>query len=389
MTTAGLSWFTVDAVGAAAPPDTGPLLLDLGDFGSDRTELVGAKAANLARASYAGLPVLPGFVVTTHAAARVRRGEQLPEQALRTRWKQLSGNGTRALIVRSSSVAEDSATSSMAGRFDSVLDVRGWDGFLDAVRQVVGSADAVGSDAPIAVLVQPMSTAQLGGVLFGLDPLTGDRRRLFASVVAGLPEEIVSGAATGTSVVLSRGLGRALETVGPQVPGLTAGLRYRLAALARRTRSVFGSPQDMEWLVDADGVLRLLQSRPVTAAAVPPRHSRPLGTAPIAETFPDALSTLERDLWQRPLDEGIRAALELSGAASRAVLSRPLVHSFGGRLAVDLAAIGAAPGPRRSWLDLIDPRTGLRKLRAAWRIGRLRTAYPMLVEDLVDQVDEQ
>jgi len=39
----------------------------------------------------------------------------------------------------------------------------------------------------MAVLVQPMAEARLGGVLFGLDPLTGNRRRYLASLTEGCP----------------------------------------------------------------------------------------------------------------------------------------------------------------------------------------------------------
>src|SRR5690242_10665121 len=84
--------------------------------------VTGAKAAHLARAAVAGLPVLPGFVLVP--AARVP-GIPTGLQALRAAWRALSsGPGReRAVVVRSSSLYEDSETSSMVGRFDSVLDV--------------------------------------------------------------------------------------------------------------------------------------------------------------------------------------------------------------------------------------------------------------------------
>lgn len=78
----------------------------------------------------------------------------------------------RPLIVRSSSAHEDTEESSMAGRFTSVLDVRGWDAFTAAVGRVLDSAHAVGPPPGpdfgrplhgMAVLVQPMLEAAAGG----------------------------------------------------------------------------------------------------------------------------------------------------------------------------------------------------------------------------------
>ncbi|MFE9437627.1 hypothetical protein ACFYO2_01200 [Streptomyces sp. NPDC006602] len=61
--------------------------------------LAGAKAANLARAARAGLPVLPGFVIPPGGG-----GDTV---ALRRAWDELSEGGTRPLVVRSSSPHED------------------------------------------------------------------------------------------------------------------------------------------------------------------------------------------------------------------------------------------------------------------------------------------
>src|SRR5687768_7513282 len=75
--------------------------------------LTGAKAANLARAASAGLPVLPGFVVTTAATAAGLLPEGLGP-ALRDALDRLPKDGPGQCVVRSSSTVEDSSTSSMA-----------------------------------------------------------------------------------------------------------------------------------------------------------------------------------------------------------------------------------------------------------------------------------
>ena len=262
----------------------------------------------------------------------------------------------------------------MAGRFVSVLHVLGWEAFVDAVFEVVGSAASTEiGDAPMAVLVQPMAEARLGGVLFGIDPLTGDRSSSLVSMVEGLPDQIVSGVGHRHSVVLGK-RGRIHSVSGPLPSMFGARHRHRLARLARSTRKLFGAPQDMEWLIDPQGTLRLLQSRPITASALPAERSHPLGPGPVAETFPDPLSTLERDLWEPPLEDGIREALRISGAVSRRALADRFVVDVGGRVAVDLQVLGVVT-PKQSFLRRLDPRPPARRVRAAWRIGRLRCCH--------------
>ncbi|OHV31442.1 MULTISPECIES: PEP/pyruvate-binding domain-containing protein [Pseudofrankia] len=367
----------------------GPRLVWLDDPAATGVELVGAKAANLAVSAGAGLPVIPGFVVTTRASAGLDgpgiAAALADDDEARRYWERLTDGGAHPLAVRSSSVAEDSETSSMAGQFLSVLHVTGWDAFVKAVGEVVGSARIGPEAAGMAVLVQPMAQARLGGVMFGLDPLTGDRSRLLVSMTDGLPELIVSGEVSGTSVVLSR-FGRLRSVDGPVPAALHAHDRFRLARLAWRTRRLFGGPQDMEWLIEPDGTLRLLQSRPVTASAVPARRSHVFGPGPVAETFPEPLSRLELDLWVPPLEEGLEEALRLSGTLGRRPPKQPYVLDIQGRVAVDLEALGVLR--RRRWWTPFDPRPGYRRLRAAWRIGRLRVAMPAIVADLATDVDD-
>ncbi|MBD0844524.1 PEP/pyruvate-binding domain-containing protein [Streptomyces sp. TRM68416] len=341
----------------------------------------GSKAANLARAAGAGLPVLPGFVIPY-------KGKGDPD-ALRRAWQEVSGGGARPLVVRSSSPQEDTEESSLAGQFASVLDVRGWADFHAAVRTVIESARrSDGSTAPMAVLVQPMLRATVGGVMFGADPVEGRADRMLVSAVRGGPDSLVSGEQAGTNYWLS-GRGRVLRTE-PEETGalLGRGELRRLARLARRARQVFGGPQDIEFGFDADGRLWLFQSRPITAmAGRPPRGARLLGPGPVAETLPDQLQPLEEDLWVTPMARGLAAALDIGGTAPRRLLrSAPVVTTVGGRAAGDLRLLGAVP-PKHPWLSLLNPAPGARRLAAAWRVGRLTAALPGLATDLVADVD--
>ncbi|WP_079031875.1 PEP/pyruvate-binding domain-containing protein [Streptomyces specialis] len=354
--------------------------------------LAGGKAAGLARARAAGLPVLPGFVITPRTADGPH--DDAGEAALRRAWRELAADGG-PLAVRSSSAVEDAANSSMAGRFATVLDVRGWAEFTAAVRTVLASAAHGGADpAGMAVLVQPMARPVVGGVMFGADPVSGRRDRMLVSAVRGGPGRLVDGSAQGVRYRLTR-LGR-LVSVEPPEPHrhrrrvLNRRRLARLVQLARRTERALGAPQDIEFGFDGDDRLWLFQARPITAMAVrAPRGARLLGPGPVAETFPRVLQPLEEDLWVAPMAHGLTLALDIAGTAPRRTLRAcPPVTTVGGRVAADLRLLGAIPSAHPV-LDFVNPVPGARRASAAWRIGRLRTALPLLALDLLADVDRE
>jgi pyruvate,water dikinase len=354
--------------------------------------VAGAKAANLARAAATGFPTVPGFVITT-AGVIAGLSDSATLAEIRRAHDELVTASTRPLVVRSSSVIEDLGESSMAGRFTSVLDVVGWDAFLTAVHTVIGSADAVrderGEAGSMAVLVQRQLTARFGGVMFGVDPVTGSDTHVVVEVVGGGPDRLVSGIALADHYVLTRrGRVERVTRAGGCTP-LDRSHRRALTQLARRAEHVFGSPQDVEWLVDEADDLWLLQSRPVTAVAAPDEHRRSvlLGPGPLAETFPDPLRPLEEDLWIPPLRDGIARALQATGAVSARALERsPVATTVGGWVAIDLELTGVMES-RTSWRRRIDPLAILRRLGTAWRVGRLRVALPRLLDDAIATVD--
>jgi rifampicin phosphotransferase len=374
-----------DNVSTAPPAATPDVVIGLDAAGGDDPGVVGAKAAALARARRAGLPVLDGFAITTAAAAAIAEGTASGRAMalLSAAWRELSAAGTRALVVRSSTVSEDGESSSMAGRFTSVLDVRGWESFLVAIGAVVESAGG----EPIGVLVQPFLEPAWGGVMFGADPVTGRSDRIVVSAVSGGPDRLVSGQVDGVQFTLSPH-GR----LGEHTDRLPSGLRQRrrhLARLARQAAAVFGSPQDVEWAIDVDGQPVLLQSRPITALGADAKADGPvLGPGPVAETFGAPLRPLEEDLWVTPLRDGLREALRVVGTTpARKLRDSPIVVVVDGWVAADLDVLGVAKR-RRSLLARLDPRPPARRLKAAWRVGRLKVALPVLADDLLDEVDD-
>ncbi|HEY5876549.1 MAG TPA: PEP/pyruvate-binding domain-containing protein, partial [Ilumatobacteraceae bacterium] len=283
-----------------------PLVVDLTDAAAVDASLTGGKAAALARGSIAGLASLPGVVLTTafsdasDAGADVRTHPAVHDAFER------AGGDRRALVARSSSVVEDMATSSMAGQFESVIGITGFDAFADAVAAVLDSRQRAGAaEHPIAVLVQPLIEPAYGGVMFGIDPVTGRTDRRVVSAVTGGPERLVSGEVDGSRYVVDPSNGKVIDFAANDGPKLPPADLRRLVELSAKVADVYGGPQDVEWAIDTDTRVWLLQSRPVTTEirGVP---SGPIyGPGPVAETFPFPLTELETDLWVPPLRDAV------------------------------------------------------------------------------------
>ncbi|EWM11455.1 LOW QUALITY PROTEIN: pyruvate, water dikinase, partial [Kutzneria sp. 744] len=201
------------------------------------------------------------------------------------------------VAVRSSATAEDLPFASFAGQQDTFLNVVGIDSVLDAVRRCWASLwtdrayayrESNGIDhaaVELAVVVQRMVDAEVAGVLFTANPVTGRRREAVIDANAGLGETVVSGSVnpdhfvvdTASARILQRRLGdkkiaiRSVAGGGTQEvsldsaePCLSDKQILALAALGDRVERHYGSPQDTEWAIDAAGTLWLTQARPIT-----------------------------------------------------------------------------------------------------------------------------
>jgi pyruvate,water dikinase len=370
---------------AAAPPR--PFVVELTDDAARDPNVTGAKAANLAVAAGGGLSVLPGVVLTTAFSDAVDGGAGVEDHAaVRDAFARADGEH-KALVARSSSVIEDTAESSMAGQFDSVIGIEGFDAFVAAVTKVLDSRARAGAqDSPIAVLVQPLIDPAYGGVMFGIDPVSGRSDRRVVSAVRGGPEPLVSGDVDGSRYLLDEHA-RPLEfdaNDGPEIPRKHL---KRLVALSNEVARVFGGPQDVEWAIATDEQLWLLQSRPVTTEVRGVPRGPVYGPGPVAETFPEPLSELECDLWVPPLREAVRQAVLLAGAATERDLdASEVVVQVEGHVAIDLLLAGEIAPKHAGWQKL-NPVFSYRRLRGAWQVGRLRSALPALAEHLLDRID--
>jgi phosphohistidine swiveling domain-containing protein len=365
-----------------------PFIVELDDDAARDVSLTGGKAAALARAATAGLDTLPGVVLTTAFCDAIDDGADVARHpAVREAFERAGGDG-RSLVARSSSVVEDTAGSSMAGQFESIVGIDGSDEFVAAVRAVLVSRERAGAaDQPIAVLVQPLIDPQFGGVMFGVDPVSGRSDRRVITAVRGGPERLVSGEVDGSRYVLDPTTAKVLDFDANDGPELDRADLRPLLSLSDRVASVFGGPQDVEWAIAPDKHLWLLQSRPVTTEVRGVPRGPVYGPGPVAETFPSPLMELENDLWVPPLREAVREAVVLAGSATHAQLEESeVVVCVDGHVAIDLFLAGEIR-PKRSFWQVLNPVPSIRRIRAAWRVGRLRSALPKLAENLLDRTD--
>ncbi len=255
----------------------------------------GGKGGTLARLYQAGYPVPEGFVILPGGfEAGVPSGDELPGDRLRAEaWAEVQAHLVRlrgddpqaAFAVRSSALAEDSARASFAGEFETILDVRTDAAVRSAIHTVRQSrhservqaycqARGLDPDQEMAVVVQRLVPADVSGVLFTADPVSGSRVQMVGNYVHGLGDRLVSGEAQPQEFTLSRPRG---GYAGPPELKRVARRLYKLAARLERD---LGNPQDIEWAVAGDRIT-ILQSRPITTL---------LGFDPASGEFNDSLT---------------------------------------------------------------------------------------------------
>lgn len=204
------------------------------------------------------------------------------------------------VAVRSSATTEDLPTASFAGQQDSFLDIGDIASLLQAVRRCWASVwspralvyrarqGVPDADVAVAVVVQRMINAQVSGVLFTVDPVTGLDSAITINSAWGLGQAVVDGDVSPDTFVIDRRSGRltkqrtgtkevmavrsargiTLARVPQNLrhrPSLSKAQALRLARLGRRIEAVFQQPVDVEWC-RVESELHVLQARPVTAA---------------------------------------------------------------------------------------------------------------------------
>lgn len=365
-------------------------LLSLNDRSALDAAAVGRKAAGLARARRAGLPVLPGWIVPAEAAASAARAgihalvrssaaarlaiARLPlESALERDLDAAADALGPALIVRSSTDRDDDprwagafATYTDVSRQDLPVAVRGcWaSAFAPDALGRAGAAGVPASEVRVSVLLQPWVPFDAGGTAEVGEDGTA---RLHAAL--GRPERLLSGRVGGEVVDVPLG-------GGPVETGVPAGALRRAADLARRTHEALGAPM-IEWGIrGAD--LWLLQARPRVRMPVggadgraPARPYPPVAErlAELAARFPAPLGDIFVMPWAassavaevppssvRDLDAALDEAIALADELTARAWGMP-VHRARARAATAIREV-LGPDPRSALASLSRPRPG-------------------------------
>ena len=274
------------------------MIYNFSDKEATEVTAVGGKASILAQLTQLGYPVPDGFAIAAKAFDEDGLIESWWTAVLDHVNKLRMGNENLAFAVRSSALSEDSAQASFAGSYETVLNVSTDEEICQAIQTVYDSQfsqrvtayrqaitpesstlrqaqdKSQNQQSSIAVIVQKMVPAELAGVLFTADPLTGSHQFLVGNFVHGLGEQLVSGETDAEEFKLERPSGKY------QGPPAMKSYAKKLFKLADKLAEQLDNPQDIEWAV-ANGQLFLLQSRPITTMQ---------GYNPITGVFNDSLS---------------------------------------------------------------------------------------------------
>ncbi len=228
------------------------------------------------------------------------------ESAIREAYKELeeeAGAGVK-VSMRSSALGEDEAETSFAGQYRSELNVSE-DHLIEAYKEIVASKYSVQAisyrlnrgildeDISMCVGVMAMVNASAGGVTYSRNPLNIRDDSIYINSVWGLPKSVVDGSVVPDLFVVSRkppfeiieqdiktksykfvcypdeGVCR-MDLTGDKSahPSISADQAALLTQIALQLEEYYGSPQDVEWAVDQDESIYVLQCRPLKQTAL-------------------------------------------------------------------------------------------------------------------------
>ena len=404
-----------------------PLVLEFSDARAELVSRTGGKGASLSRMARAGFPVPDGVVVTAAcyrafaagwpelegraAALPVTDPEALREACatlrddlLRRPFPSAVADALREALpaavehgpvsVRSSATLEDLAGAAFAGQHDSFLGVVGVENVMEHVKRCWASLwedravryrheQGFGlTAADMAVVVQRMVDADVAGVAFSMNPITGEARRILITGAWGLGETVVSGEGEVDQWILDKATLAPVEShVGMKLrgirqtpgggtehfevpgdrreaPSLTEDELHRLARLILRVERHYAFPQDLEWAV-LGGEVFLLQSRPVTE--FPARWTRQES----AERFPNPITPLTWDFTTPGFHASLSHSLEMMGMPpfDGEWFTRLDGYIYGNQTAVEVFAAGH----QAAFDDLDDLVAKVPRLREGYR----------------------
>lgn len=238
------------------------------EISKNDTNLVGGKAAALGELTNSDFPVPPGFVITTEGFQK-----DVEEEAL----KAFDNLNADKVAVRSSAVAEDSLQASWAGQLETYLNVSRddlvnrikecWESILsDRALSYAEGQDLSDDQLVVAVVIQKMVDSQAAGVMFTVNPVSQDRSEIMIESILGLGEALVQGSVTPDNFLIDKESMEIKSKDIQEIEGQSVSDEniQELVKLGKSIEEHYKSPQDIEWTIDKEGKIWILQSRPIT-----------------------------------------------------------------------------------------------------------------------------
>lgn len=280
----------------------------------------------------------------------------------------LLGHGPKA--VRSSAVSEDGVNTSFAGQFETYLHLKSYDEIRDAIGKCIeaSQSDRVreyaanlseDADLRISVILQNMVNANVAGVVFSADPVTGRRDQIVINAVKGHGEDLVSGIKDAIHYKIYRSGSNINEQVKKQGNLLSPELIKEILDASKTAEAHLGYPVDMEWAIDQESKVQWLQVRPVTT--LPDVHFNELDTVKgeskdtwtlgnIGEMMPGVITPLTYSVSFHAVDYGMTVWAEAAGAYSlKKYEGFRYIQMFYNRLFINMSNM--MDYPRNVWLN--------------------------------------
>jgi len=319
-------------------PNLPALVLPFSKIRKEDISLVGGKGANLGEMASFGIPVPNGFVITAQAyekviehnalqpvireiikqteitnqkelekaAIRIQRlihtadiPQELTKEIFDSYQKLKPGDKNPLVAVRSSATAEDLPDASFAGQQESFLDIKGESNLIQAVRSAWGSlwgARAIFYRATkgynhfkvlLAIPVQLMVQSDVSGVMFSVNPVTGNKNQVVVEAVWGLGDYMVQGVVNPDHYIVNKSnltihSRQHIEQTAMEIHDYPSGVKktkvpekminaakltddqvIELAKLSIKIHQHYFFPQDSEFAIEK-GKIYLVQTRPIT-----------------------------------------------------------------------------------------------------------------------------
>lgn len=216
----------------------------------------GTKAVNLGLLIQKDFNVPKGYAISKSFTNKIRNNrfqlDQEDQNILQEIYKQMD---YAPIVVRSSAISEDTEGTSFAGQYDTVLEIKDYEAYLNAIEICIKSSDKenvteyadkmqVAKYHEIALIIQTMITGESSGVMFTADPITGNREKTIVNAAKGLGKGVVDGTSNLDRYVITDQIRTVDSSCSESIIG--DDMLYALKNIGDRIAAYFKCPQDID-----------------------------------------------------------------------------------------------------------------------------------------------